>query len=136
MHSVIRTGMAVLALLVAASGAEAQGGGGGGGMGGGRGGDPAQMLQRQVDLRMAGITLDAKQKTTVDSLSKVMVEAQAKMIADMQAGGDRQAMMGKRQELSTKFYADIKAVLTPEQQAKFDENVKNLPPQGRGRGGL
>lgn len=127
MHSVIRTGMAVLALLVAASGAEAQGG---------RGGDPAQMLQRQVDLRMAGITLDAKQKTTVDSLSKVMVEAQAKMIADMQAGGDRQAMMGKRQELSTKFYADIKAVLTPEQQAKFDENVKNLPPQGRGRGGL
>jgi Spy/CpxP family protein refolding chaperone len=128
--------MAVLALLVAASGAEAQGGGGGGGMGGGRGGDPAQMLQRQVDLRMAGITLDAKQKTTVDSLSKVMVEAQAKMIADMQAGGDRQAMMGKRQELSTKFYADIKAVLTPEQQAKFDENVKNLPPQGRGRGGL
>lgn len=139
MRSVIRTGMAVLALLAAASGAEAQGGGGGGmggGMGGGRGGDPAQMLQRQVDLRMAGITLDAKQKTTVDSLSKVMVEAQAKMMADMQAGGDRQAMGAKRMELNTKFYADVKAVLTPEQQAKFDENVKNLPPQGRGRGGL
>jgi Spy/CpxP family protein refolding chaperone len=133
MRSVIRVSAAVLALFIAVNGAEAQGGGGGGG--GGRGGDPAQMIQRQVDARMAGITLDAKQKATVDSLSKVMVEAQAKMMADMQAGGDRQAMMTKRTELNTKFYADIKAVLTPEQQAKFDENVKNLP-QGRGRGGF
>lgn len=136
MRSVIRTSMAVLALFVAASGAEAQGGGGGGGMGGGRGGDPAQMIQRQVDARLAGITLDAKQKATVDSLSKVMVTEQTKMRESMMGGGgDMQAMRAKMTELNTKFYADIKAVLTPEQQAKFDENVKNLP-QGRGRGGL
>jgi Spy/CpxP family protein refolding chaperone len=133
MRSVIRVSAAVLALFIAVNGAEAQGGGGGGG--GGRGGDPAQMIQRQVDARMAGITLDAKQKATVDSLSKVMVAEQVKLREGMGAGGDMQAMRAKMTELNTKFYADIKAVLTAEQQAKFDENVKNLP-QGRGRGGF
>jgi Spy/CpxP family protein refolding chaperone len=135
MRRIIRVGAAVLALLVAANAAEAQGGGGGGGMGGGRGGDPAAQVQRQVDARLAGITLDDAQKAKVDTLSKALVAEQVKLREGMAAGGDMQAMRAKTTEMNTKFYADIKALLTPEQQAKFDENVKNLP-QGRGRGGL
>ncbi len=135
MRRILRVGAAVLALLVAANAAEAQGGGGARG-GGGRG-DPAQMLQRQIDARMEGITLSDAQKATIDSLSKVMVTEQTKARESMGAGGDMQAMREKMMELNTKFYADVRGVLTTEQQAKFDENVKNLPPAGgRGRGGF
>ncbi len=134
MRSMIRVGVAALTLLVAANAAEAQGGGGGGGMGG-RGGDPAVALQRQTDALMQGITLDDAQKAKVDTISKAMIADQAKMREQMAAGGDRQAMMGQMQELTTKFRAGLRAVLTDEQKEKFDENVKNLP-TGRGRGGL
>jgi protein CpxP len=135
MRSMIRVGVAALALLVAANAAEAQGGGGGGGGMGGRGGDPAVALQRQTDALMQGITLDDAQKAKVDTISKKMVADQAKMREQMAAGGDRQAMMGQMQELTTKFRTELRAVLTDEQKAKFDENIKNMP-AGRGRGGF
>jgi Spy/CpxP family protein refolding chaperone len=133
MRSMIRFGVAVLALVAAANTAQAQGGGGGGM---GRGGDPAQMLQRQTDALMQGITLDDAQKAKVDTISKAMVVEQAKLRESMMAGGDRQAMMAKTQEMTAKFRADLRAVLTDEQKAKFDENVKNMPAGGRGRGGF
>ncbi len=135
MRSMIRVGVAALALLVAANAAEAQGGGGGGGGMGGRGGDPAVAVQRQTDALMQGITLDDAQKAKVDTISKKLVADQAKMREQMAAGGDRQAMMGQMQEMNAKFRADLRAVLTDEQKAKFDENVKNMP-TGRGRGGF
>jgi Spy/CpxP family protein refolding chaperone len=136
MRSMIRVGVAALALLVAANAAEAQGGGGGGGGGmGGRGGDPAAAIQRQTDALMQGITLDDAQKAKVDTISKKMVADQAKMREQMAAGGDRQAMMGQMQELTTKFRTELRGVLTDEQKAKFDENIKNMP-AGRGRGGF
>lgn len=39
-------------------------------------------------------------------------------------------------ELTNKLRSDVKALLTPDQQKKFDENLANMP-QGRGgrRGG-
>jgi hypothetical protein len=136
MRNILRAGVAALALLVAANTAQAQGGGGGGGGMGGRGGNPEAAAQRQVDALMQGITLDAAQKAKVDTIIKTQVAEQAKLRESMMAGGDRQAMMGQMQEMQTKFRAALKAVLkTDEEKAKFDENLKNLPAPGRGRGG-
>ena len=135
MRSMIRVGVAALALLVAANAAEAQGGGGGGGGMGGRGGDPAVAVQRQTDALMQGITLDDAQKAKVDTISKKLVADQAKMREQMAAGGDRPAVMGRSERVNVKIRAALRAVLTDEQKAKFDENVKNMP-TGRGRGGF
>jgi Spy/CpxP family protein refolding chaperone len=86
---------------------------------------------------MQGITLDDAQKAKVDTISKAMVVEQTKLRESMMAGGDRQAMMAKTQEMTAKFRADLRAVLTDEQKAKFDENIKNMPAAGgRGRGGV
>jgi hypothetical protein len=137
MRSMIRAGVAALALLVAANAAEAQGGGGGGGMG--RGGNPQAQVQRQVDALFQGITLDAAQKAKVDTLITAQVAEQGKLRESMMGGGgDMQALRTKMTEMQTKFRGELKAVLkTDEEKAKFDENVKNLPPAGgRGRGGL
>jgi Spy/CpxP family protein refolding chaperone len=82
--------------------------GGGGGGGGGRGGMMAAMLD--------SLNLTADQRKKVDSIS-------ADSRTKMQAGGDRQAIM---QERTTA----IKAVLTPEQAAKYDklmEAMRNRP---------
>ena len=143
----LRVGAAMLALLVAANAAEAQGGGGGA-RGGGRG-SPGQ-----VTALMANITVDAAVQTKIDTLTAQFTAAQTKLreslgMPAMGRGGARggggggvtppdSATQAKYQaglmELTTKLRADVKALLTPEQQQVFDQNLANLP-QGRGRRG-
>ena len=143
----LRVGATMLALLVAANAAEAQGGGGGA-RGGGRG-SPGQ-----VTALMANITVDAAVQTKIDTLTAQFTAAQTKLreslgMPAMGRGGARgggggggvtppdSATQAKYQaglmELTTKLRADVKALLTPEQQQVFDTNLANLP-QGRGRG--
>jgi Spy/CpxP family protein refolding chaperone len=53
-------------------------------------------------------------------------------------GGDREAIQAKMQELRRAADAKVLAVLTPEQQKKFEE-MKGKPfamPEGFGRGGF
>ncbi|HUF26355.1 MAG TPA: hypothetical protein VMM18_05165 [Gemmatimonadaceae bacterium] len=94
--------------------AHAQQGPPGGGRGG-MGGNPGRML-------MQNITLTAEQQVRVDSIS---AKYQAEMTAMRQGGGGgmsdeaRQRMMESR----TKLQADLRAVLTAEQQKVFDENA-------------
>lgn len=125
--------LAMVALVVmtmggTASMAAAQGGG----MAGGRG--RMSMIDRLLTQPTA-ITLTADQQKKVDSLKTAQT---AEMSAAREAAGDdRQAMFGKMREINTKYEAAVRALLTPEQQKTFDENVAAMPQRGRrGGGGL
>ena len=112
-----------------ATGAFAQGGGGGGG---GRGGG---MMARLMD----GITLTDSQKTQVqaieDKYAQQMQQFRQKMRDARQNGTpmDSASMAGMRDTMK-KERDEIRAVLTPDQQSKFDDNVKSMMsrrPSGR-----
>lgn len=101
--SVLVLGVATPALTFAADG---------GGKGGRGGGMSVERLEQAVG------TLSADQKTKIEAiLAKSREAAQA-------AQGDQDKM----REVFTKQRSDIRAVLTPEQQKKFDE----MPQGGRG----
>ncbi len=117
-------------VVLSASTLAAQGGQGGpppGGMGGGRGG----MMGRQNEMLFKGITLTAAQQAKVDS---IQAKGREEMMAMMQGGGqDRAALRDVMMQTRAKQMADIRGVLTAEQQAAFDRNVAEMP-QGPGGG--
>lgn len=142
MRSIMRVGVTAVALLVAANVAVAQGGGGGGGRGG-RGGPGG------ITTLMTNITVDAAVQAKIDSLTSAYTAAQTKLREELglpamgRGGGGggappdsaKQAQyMAKNTDMVNKLRADVKALLTPEQQKTFDENLANMP-QGRGRRG-
>jgi Spy/CpxP family protein refolding chaperone len=126
----------VAAMLAATASADAQvQAGQQRGMGGGM--NPTAAL-------MAGITLTTEQQASVDSVQKAYEPQMAAQMQEMRTareqGADMRELMQKRTELSAKMFADIRGVLTEEQQAVFDRNLAELQArrqqmQGQGRGG-
>ena len=110
-------GVALLAGSAAIAGAQAgtqqQGGPGGGGPGGGRGG-----MRGLIN----GITLTEAQQT---KFTEIQAKYQPQMAAAREsASGDRAAMFKAMQGINDKMYPELRAVLTPEQQAIFDKNIE------------
>lgn len=101
---------------------ERRGPGGPGGPGGGNMAERAQEVAEQL-----GLTAD--QKTKFLALMKTQRDEMAK-IRD-EAGGDREKMQEKLRALRERNQAEVKAILTAEQFAKWQE----LMPQGGRRGG-
>ena len=124
--------MAVLgAALVFGMTATAEAQGGGGARGAGRGG---------VQRLMTDITLSADVQTKIDSIvAKYQTQQRELMGAAAGDGGGMQNISGetraKMAELMTKRNAEIRALLTPEQQTQFDKNVAAAPMRGRRGGG-
>jgi Spy/CpxP family protein refolding chaperone len=124
--SFIRLAVAGIALCASASVASAQGappagapqGGEQGGQGRGmRGGRGMQML-------FEGITLtEAQQKQTQDISAKYREQMQALMPNGMGGGPPDAGMRAKMDDIRTKQQAEIRAVLTAEQQVVFDKNA-------------
>jgi Spy/CpxP family protein refolding chaperone len=115
--------MVAAALVSFAVPAAAQGGGQGG-----QGG--AGAAQRQNEMFFKDITLTEAQKTQVDSIQTASRTAMREAMAGgMQEPGAREKMV----EMRAKQMADIRAVLTAEQQVIFDKNVAAMPPMGGGR---
>ena len=102
-------------LAVASAPAMAQGGG----MGGGGRMDPAQMATRTSDRLMTGITLSATQSDSVKAID-------ARFAASMKAAMGGSDMRAQMTEMRTKQQADLRAVLTSDQQATFDKNVADM----------
>ncbi|MGH7635210.1 MAG: Spy/CpxP family protein refolding chaperone [Gemmatimonadaceae bacterium] len=105
-----------------ATGAFAQGGGGGGN-GGGQG--------RGMQMLMNGITLtDSEQsqiKAIQDKYAPEMQQFRQKMRDARQNGTPMDsASMQQMRDSNKKEHDEIRAVLTPDQQAKFDDNVKAM----------
>jgi periplasmic protein CpxP/Spy len=106
--------------------ASAQGGGAGGGQA--RGGGRAN----QVARLMTDITVSADVQTKIDTIA-AKYQAQTR---ELMAGGQMDdAARAKMMDLNTKRNAEIRALLTPEQQAQFDKNVAAMPVGGGRRGG-
>lgn len=89
------------------------------GPGGGRGGLTIEAVETAVG------TLTADQKTKITAI----IEKANKARQELMGAGDPQQNVGKMQEINTTMRSEIRALLTAEQQAKFDEM-----PQGRGQG--
>jgi Spy/CpxP family protein refolding chaperone len=96
---------------------------------GGRGGFGAAQ-----EMLLRGITLSADQQQRVDSIRasyRTQMEASRN-----QSSGDREAMRGQMRTMMEKQQADIRAVLTADQQAQFDRNVAEIRSRmEQGRGG-
>lgn len=104
------------ALLIPGAAAHAQGRG----MGGGGG--------RRPDL-LQGITLTDAQKTSVDSIHTAY---RSQFEALGQPGPDTR---DQRRQLFQKENADIRGLLTPDQQTQFDKNLADAQSRMQSRGG-
>lgn len=117
--------LSAMMLVLVATTAQAQGGQGGGGMGQGQG------QGRMNEMLFKDITLTDVQKAKVDS---IQAAGREQMRAMMQAGGMQDpANREKMMEMRKKQNADIRAVLTAEQQVTFDKNLAAMPAPGAGR---
>jgi len=137
MRSFIRLSAVMFALILTANVATAQGGGGGGGGGGGAmGGRGGPAGQRNADRYLAEITLTDAQKAKVTELVTWYDAEAAKLPAPARDADSttRATAMAARMKLTTEFQGKIRAALTPDQTAKFDENVKAAGQRGGGRG--
>lgn len=124
--TMMRTVLIGVALTMGiATGAFAQGGGGGGyGGGHGRG---SGMMTRLMD----GITLTDSQKTQIqtveDKYAPQMQPFRQKMREARQNGTPMDsASMQAMRDMGKKERDEIRALLTPDQQSKFDDNVKSM----------
>ena len=106
--------------------------GGGGQRGGGRG--------NQVARLMTDITVSADIQAKIDTIAaKYQTQTRELMTAAGGGGGGGMQMdsttRAKMMELNTKRNAEIRALLSAEQQAQFDKNVAAMPAGGRRGGG-
>jgi Spy/CpxP family protein refolding chaperone len=109
------TRVAALAVaLVIAVTASAQGGGSPQGQGAGRGG--------RFNM-LANIELTDAQKAQNEDIVEKYQPEMAKIREEMQAGGDRAALMKKSADIREKQSTEQRAILTSEQQVIFDKNV-------------
>ena len=139
MKSSVKILITVLALGVMASSPALQAqadakappaGGQGGGQRGQRGGGRGGMTVASIETAVGTLTADQKAKIT-----PILEKAQADRQALMSGGGDQQANMAKMQEMRTATNKEIRAILTGDQQTKFDEMVAQQGRRGGGGGG-
>jgi Spy/CpxP family protein refolding chaperone len=93
-----------------------------GGGGGGRGGRGGMTAEARVTALDQAVALTADQKTKITA---IYTKLQEKIQAIPQ-----EERFAKMQELNQAASKEVRALLTPEQQAKFDA----MPPPGRGGG--
>lgn len=122
----IKLAVAGLALCASASVASAQGAPPAGGPPpGGPQGGPGMRGGRGMAMLFEGITLTDAQQTKVDSITaKYRAERQKMMPNGMGGGPPDEGMRAKMTEMMTKQNAEIRAVLTADQQKTFDANVE------------
>lgn len=133
----IKLAVAGIALCAGASVASAQGGSPagaspqGGPQGGQRGG-------RGIAKLLEGITLTDAQQVKVDAVKeKYAAERQKLMPNGMGGGPPDESVRTKMREMSDKQNAELRAILTVDQQKVFDANLEKRkqntgrPPQGR-----
>jgi Spy/CpxP family protein refolding chaperone len=116
---------AALVLAVAPM-ANAQAGGGRGGNGGGRGG------ARMTEMLFKGIDLTDTEKAAIDSIQTAY---RAKMPARTPGQAPDPAARAAMRETMQKETADLRSVLTPDQQKVFDKNVEEMRSRQRNRSG-
>ncbi|HEX6533528.1 MAG TPA: Spy/CpxP family protein refolding chaperone [Gemmatimonadaceae bacterium] len=82
---------------------------------------------------LRGIQLNDQQKQQLDSI-RSRYRDQMRAMRE-QSGGDRQAMRGQMRDLMEKQGAEVRAILTPDQQKVFDQNLARMRERMREGGG-
>jgi Spy/CpxP family protein refolding chaperone len=83
---------------------------------------------RMTEMLFKDITLTDAQKTQTDSIV-ASYRPQMQALGPMRGNDGAQpdsASMAKRRDLMSKEFADLRKVLTPEQQTAFDKNVTEM----------
>ena len=122
----------LLSGLALAPGVQAQGPGG-------MNMSPDERATQRVTLLTERVQLTAQQQAAVKPILVKQFTDQTVIFQKIQAGGDRQAVMGEMQALRTKVDADITALLTtPAQKAAYktliDEETARRANRGAGGG--
>ena len=108
-------------------------------MQGRQGQDFQQRRQQQMEELKKEIGLNKDQVKKFDEIYKKYDDKMAAMREDMMAGGDREAMRSKMQQINTERDAEVKKMLNKDQVKKFDDYQKKLAEQRAqrqgGRGG-
>ena len=86
----------------------------------------AQGAQRGRGTPMNGIELTEAQKAKLDEIQKKYQPEMMELRDQMMNGGDRNELMKKGMALREKSGSEIRAILTPDQQAVWDKNAAEL----------
>lgn len=92
----------------------------------------ARGANRMMEMMFNGITLTDAQKAQIDSIS---TSYRSQMPAMQRGSAPDPSARQQRRELMQKEQADIRNVLTPDQQKVFDKNMASMRGRRRGGGG-
>lgn len=122
-------GLMVLAAMFSITVVNAQGGGG-------QRMTPEERIKFTIE-KMAPLKLDADTKAKADVIIADYINGQQKAMDEIRAnGGDRDAMMAKRKELSDARDASLKAIFTDAQMKQWKDEIEpSLRPQRPAGGG-
>jgi Spy/CpxP family protein refolding chaperone len=82
--------------------------------------------QGRRNVQLDGIELTDAQKVKLDEIQKKYQPEMTALRADMLNGGDRAELMKKGVALREKSSAEIRAILTPDQQVVFDKHTADM----------
>ena len=85
-----------------------------------------QMGGRRNAMQMNGIELTDSQKGKLEDIQKKYQPEMMALRDQMMSGGDRAELMKKSMALREKSAAEIRAILTPDQQLVWDKNMEEL----------
>jgi Spy/CpxP family protein refolding chaperone len=78
------------------------------------------------DQRLKDISLTPEQQAKIEEINKKYAPEMQVIRESMQNGGDRAEGMKKMNDFRAKISPEIRAVLTPEQQAIYDKNTADM----------
>ena len=82
--------------------------------------------QGRRNMQLDGIELTDAQKSKLDEIQKKYQPEMSALRSEFQNGGDRAELMKKSAALREKSSAEIRAILTPDQQVVFDKHTAEM----------
>lgn len=82
--------------------------------------------QSRRNLQLDGIELTDAQKSKLDEIQKKYQPEMMALRTELQNGGDRAELMRKSSALRERSSADIRAILTADQQVVFDKHTAEM----------
>jgi Spy/CpxP family protein refolding chaperone len=81
---------------------------------------------RRGNMQLDGIELTDAQKVKVEEIQKKYQPEMTALRGEFQGGGDRAELMKKLNALRERSSAEIRVILTPDQQAVFDKHAAEM----------
>jgi len=82
--------------------------------------------QGRRNMQLDGIELTDAQKAKLEEIQKKYQPEMTALRSEFQNGGDRAVLMKKSAALRDRSSAEIRAILTPDQQAVFDKHTTEM----------